>query len=73
MYFDQFNALAEQQKQEGRTSAPILIEIKIRSEYTHRYARTTKLSSEIVRELSDEFPQYNVPEALRQIIDHNRS
>ncbi len=72
MYFDKFNALSEKQKQEGRKNPSAKIASRIKNEYCSRYIRTEKTSSQIVHDLSAEFPKYNVPEALRQIMNHSR-
>jgi len=72
MYSGPFNELAEHQKQAGRQLAPPDVAAAITGEYMHRYAQSPEKSSDIVRDLSSKFPGFNVPEALRPIIDFNR-
>ncbi len=73
MYFDEFNRLSTEQTKAGRKTATQEEGILIRNEYQSRYARSGKKSSQIVAELSQEFPNFNVPEALRPIMIHTRA
>ena len=73
MSISKYEKMSQDFTAEGRKpEAPPEIEAEIRDTLMSEYAHTAKKYSDIVKELADRYPKYNIIEIVRAELDHSR-